>query len=61
MENVFAANPNIKELIVFEDGTCFINKGQGYSDAITYAKQTGKKYEVITRNQEEKPNKKDKK
>jgi hypothetical protein len=59
MENVFAANPKVNELLVFADGTCFVKNAAGENEAINYAKQTKQDYKLVTREveKEEKPNK----
>jgi hypothetical protein len=46
---VFDANPNVNELLSFEDGTCFLNDNQGQQNAFNYAKQNSKEYKLITR------------
>jgi hypothetical protein len=49
MEKVFAANPNADKLLVFKDGTCFLNDKVGENNAINYARQTNSSYEIVAR------------
>ena len=52
MKNVFDANPTANELLVFEDGTCFLNNSQGLNHALNYAKTTQTTYVVVSRKAE---------
>jgi len=61
MKNVFDVHPTVNELLVFEDGTCFFNDQAGKCGANDYAKTTGKKFELVTRQEEETTTKKTKK
>lgn len=57
MKAVFEVHPNAKELIWFEDGTCFFTDQAGKCGANDYAKKTGLKSELVKREEvkEEKP------
>lgn len=60
MEEIWAANPDVKVMYCFEDGNCFIKHG----DALSYKKDTQKEFKTVERPtaevKEEKPTKKTK-
>lgn len=56
MESVFAANPKVDILYVFEDGNAFISK----RDAENYAHQTKQKINVVEREEKKEKPKKEK-
>ena len=49
MNSVFAVNPEVTTLFVFEDGNAFIEE----ADAIRYAKQSKAEYKVVHKEEKE--------
>jgi len=49
MESIFAVNPEVTVLFVFEDGNAFINE----ADAIGYARQSKSDYKVVYKEEKE--------
>ena len=47
MESVFEANQNETQLIVFEDGNCFLMKNKSLAD--NHALQTKTEYKIINK------------